>query len=49
MHCKACEWMKGWLNLDAKSSPEQTLTMPAGGLLECSFLQLAWTAEWLNF
>ena len=46
--CKACEWMKHCANLTAKSSPEQTLAAPPGGSVECSFLQLAWTAERLN-
>jgi len=48
-HCKACEWMKQCANVAAKSSPEQTLAMPAKGLVKCFFLQLAWTAERLNF
>jgi hypothetical protein len=46
--CNACEWLKQCANLTAKSTREQTLAMPVAGSVECSFLQLAWTAERLN-
>ena len=40
--------MKQCANLTAKSTRKQTLAMPVAGSVECSFLQLAWTAERLN-
>lgn len=46
--CKACEGMNQCANAALKCSPEQTLAMVARPSVECSFLQLAWTAERLN-
>ena len=46
--CNACEWLKQCTNGVAKSARKQTLATGVSGALECSFLQLAWTAARLN-
>jgi hypothetical protein len=40
--------MKQCTSLAAESSHEQILATPLESSVECSFLQLAWTAERLN-